>query len=858
VQRERAAGLVGAALAAALACSAEPAPSPVGAAAMPHAEPTSALARLVELSGPDPALTRALGQSRIVPSEPGAVTAAEALDATFARFAATADGPVELRAGRRTMPLASVRTLGARASALSIHDGVLRYPRALGDADVFWATRGDAIEQLVLLEQPRSAWALEWQLCLRDDLQRVRRGARPGLGFMDAMGQTRLFLPEPFALDATGRRRALRVEHTAAAGGCHRLRFELSLAGLSFPVLVDPALEVVTWIEKAFKPSDVSPEGRWWHGLAYDPVREVSVMFGGRQTLDSEPYFSDTWEWDGQVWKPITPQTSSPAPRAGFGMTYSALHGGVIVYGGAVKDANNSPVSIGETWQWDGKDWTQLAAGPNDPPKLFGPSLSYDSKRSVVVLYGGWNETTDNVEVYELSASGWTKPPNQSVSPGFLSFFPMTYHAQSSLTLVSGGLINQLFQAISDETWTWDGQVWSKLAVPGPSARYDVASAYDDTRQRTVLFGGTTEIVDTDETWEFSSGVWEKREAINRPFPMSASEMDYDKKRDRVVLFGGWSSVAEGDTWEYVHFGNTCTTTPECDGAPCVDGVCCSASTCGTCQACSATTGKCEAVQSKDDTDTCTGATTCDANGQCKRKNGQACAAAAECASGFCADGVCCNQACQGACEACGLGDSVGTCALVLGSAVHGSCPGSGPCGARCDGTSPDCSFAPEGTDCGTSCQSAQLSARNCDGAGSCVEATPTACAGHLACKSESACRDTCGQSADCAPGFACVAGACQDAVRTCVDEITAQEPGAQPMSCVPYRCENGSCRTGCTSALDCAPGNLCTQGGFCAPRPSSPGADDGGCGCRVTPRAPGRFALLALGVGLVLLRRRR
>src|SRR5688572_19850398 len=42
--------------------------------------------------------------------------------------------------------------------------------------------------------------------------------------------------------------------------------------------------------------------------------------------------------------------------------------------------------------------------------------------------------------------------------------------------------------------------------------------------------------------------------------------------------------------------------------------------------------------------------------------NGNACTAGGECTSGFCADGVCCNSPCIGACVACNLSGSAGTC----------------------------------------------------------------------------------------------------------------------------------------------------------------------------------------------------
>jgi hypothetical protein len=58
-----------------------------------------------------------------------------------------------------------------------------------------------------------------------------------------------------------------------------------------------------------------------------------------------------------------------------------------------------------------------------------------------------------------------------------------------------------------------------------------------------------------------------------------------------------------------------------------------------------------------------TGTGTGGTGGMSLAKNGEPCAAAAACASGFCADGVCCAEACAGACRACNLAPTAGTCA---------------------------------------------------------------------------------------------------------------------------------------------------------------------------------------------------
>jgi hypothetical protein len=64
----------------------------------------------------------------------------------------------------------------------------------------------------------------------------------------------------------------------------------------------------------------------------------------------------------------------------------------------------------------------------------------------------------------------------------------------------------------------------------------------------------------------------------------------------------------------------------------------------------------------------CNGDKTCDGLGQCKLKNGRACAGGgAACASSFCSDSVCCDSACRDTCRGCALAGKEGACSVIAG-----------------------------------------------------------------------------------------------------------------------------------------------------------------------------------------------
>lgn len=93
---------------------------------------------------------------------------------------------------------------------------------------------------------------------------------------------------------------------------------------------------------------------------------------------------------------------------------------------------------------------------------------------------------------------------------------------------------------------------WVPTSVP---ARYSHSIAYDQARQRVVLFGGHgTNNRSLDDTWEWDGRTWTQLLPANSPEGRELAGMVYDPRRQRIVLFGGWSVQTQsvlGDTWEW-------------------------------------------------------------------------------------------------------------------------------------------------------------------------------------------------------------------------------------------------------------------------------------------------------------------
>jgi len=250
------------------------------------------------------------------------------------------------------------------------------------------------------------------------------------------------------------------------------------------------------------------------------------------------------------------------------------------------------------------------------------------------------------------------------------------------------------------------------------------------------------------------------------------------------------------------------------------------------------------------------------------------CTTSAECTSGFCADGVCCNTACTGQCESCS--ELIGTCTPVKGRprGTRPACSGSTSdaiCGNQCDGVNrTSCRYPNSTTPCGTgtTCSGSSLvSARRCNGSGSCsLSGTTTSCAPYTCDASTTSCRKTCASTADCASGFICQGTTCVSAGATggCEGSKVINADGSRT-DCYPFGCSLGRCRDSCTTNTQCSVGAFCNTTLRQCQAPAAGDADaKGGCfGCAVPTQTSSseRAALglfVAAVIGSTIARRRR
>src|SRR5215208_5222581 len=123
--------------------------------------------------------------------------------------------------------------------------------------------------------------------------------------------------------------------------------------------------------------TDGGPPGRILGGVAYDEKRNVLVLYGGRP-VDLGKCSQETWEWDGKVWtqKNVLPPTACDHVK----MVYDAARGESILFSGL--DPSENPVH--ETWSWNGTEWKKLSDTGPESRGHFG--LVYDPAHAQTLL----------------------------------------------------------------------------------------------------------------------------------------------------------------------------------------------------------------------------------------------------------------------------------------------------------------------------------------------------------------------------------------------------------------------------------------------------------------------------------------
>ncbi|MFN3243243.1 MAG: hypothetical protein ACE37K_17210 [Planctomycetota bacterium] len=288
-----------------------------------------------------------------------------------------------------------------------------------------------------------------------------------------------------------------------------------------------------------------APAGRYASELAYDPIRDRVVMFGG---LGDSGDLSDTWEYDGFNWVQRFPATS-PTPRHAHALFWDPVSQNVVLFGGT--DGN----TLNDTWIWDGVNWSQHTQASPVPSPRFLPCIGTTPATPGVLMLGGQftpPSSTFLADFWNWDGTQWvllaTTTPIGPRSQGRMAYDPV----RAELLLV-GGHSTTPVRVFYNDTWSFDGVGWTQLSVGtyGPPRATPVFQFVPDLG-RCILFGGYGDPTPYADTWELTPSGWQIiPTSTTPPARFSAGSVVRDAL-GRLFMFGGYNNLsAMQDTWVF-------------------------------------------------------------------------------------------------------------------------------------------------------------------------------------------------------------------------------------------------------------------------------------------------------------------
>ena len=259
----------------------------------------------------------------------------------------------------------------------------------------------------------------------------------------------------------------------------------------------------LTWTQRT--PAN-SPPARHFAGMAHDTQRNRTVLYGGLSTsLINSTYRNDTWEWDGTNWTQIT---TANTPGGTFGnsgvgevsMAYDPIGQRVVLFGGELFQGIVPAPNL--TLEYDGVNWTQSPAAAA-PPRRSQASLCSAPTLAGVLLFGGtnfnnppgpngeitWNDTW----VYSALTHTWTQLTPVGTLPPPRAGASLLFDNNTGLYVLHGGYASSQTASIPlSDTWVFDGTSWTDVSASygNPTAPRVRFSSSEGPANLHVLFGG--------------------------------------------------------------------------------------------------------------------------------------------------------------------------------------------------------------------------------------------------------------------------------------------------------------------------------------------------------------------------------
>ncbi len=216
----------------------------------------------------------------------------------------------------------------------------------------------------------------------------------------------------------------------------------LYFGGISFSR--GPMADTWTWDDGEWTPEcgttipgatdPCGPSARALHGMSGSNGR--AVLYGGVTDLDTDRAMADSWTWDGG-WHPVCGTGGTPClPQMRMGPMMFDLGGTSYLFGGLGADDGGDELVYGDTWAFDGSNWTRVhdGSGTAPPPRMLGAA---GAMGDMGVLFGGQADESGGSGPIRYET---TPAPLRTEVPDYLvSNSPLSYDGTDFNSATFGG-----------------------------------------------------------------------------------------------------------------------------------------------------------------------------------------------------------------------------------------------------------------------------------------------------------------------------------------------------------------------------------------------------------------------------------
>lgn len=319
--------------------------------------------------------------------------------------------------------------------------------------------------------------------------------------------------------------------------------------------------------------------------MAYDPDREVTVLFGYCGDL---PGTSEVWEWDGTSWTKAVqfdPENDGrPEHRKEHVLAWDSLRRRILVYSGRSEHDcdGGSDNDCFKVWEWDGSSWDcrgpEVEAGYAYLPGRSGHNMTWNPVDKRIDLHGGSNAVIGVAHLQmQWTGNDWLTIPQKPSTPngsGGLAYAPT----------IGSGTLALFKQGAGGKTGFYSGGNWSYPLVgdPGgdgsPNPLHNGELVWDAGENHLMLLTGYPMLA-ASTTWTLQYGIngfpgwdWVNLGSDNALPDASAMHMAYDSDRGTVVMAGEFLGSPDDPTaiyeWTNNKWNAVVPLDPEGDGTP--------------------------------------------------------------------------------------------------------------------------------------------------------------------------------------------------------------------------------------------------------------------------------------------------